>query len=72
MSSSRPSEEKVDARARQLEHGGEGHAGLDDDPEASKRASQRILEESEERTSDPATTDPHSDDVIRRTSEETT
>jgi hypothetical protein len=64
-------EDKVATRARQLEHGGEGHLGLDEDAESAARASQRILEESEERTHDPATTNPESDDVIRRTSEET-
>jgi hypothetical protein len=71
LSSPDPPRDRVAARARELEHGGEGHEGLDGDPESSKRASKHILEESEARTQDPATTDPESDDVIRRSSDET-
>jgi hypothetical protein len=72
LSSADPPRDKVAARARELEHGGEGHEGLDGDPESAARASQRMLEESEARTHDPATTDPESDDVLRRSSDETT
>ena len=72
MSNANPSHDKVASRARELEHGGEGHEGLDGDPKRAARASRRILEDSESRTRDPATTDPESDDVIRRSSEETT
>jgi hypothetical protein len=41
------------------------------DTEAARRAARRMLEDSEARTNDPATTDPEHDGVIRRTSSET-
>ena len=39
--------------------------------ESARLAARRILEESEARTNDPATTDPENPDVIRRSSRET-
>lgn len=41
------------------------------DIDAACKIAQRTLEDSEARTNDPATTDPESEDVIRRTSSET-
>lgn len=41
------------------------------DLDAACKVAQRMLEDSEERTNDPATTDHESDEVIRRTSSET-
>jgi hypothetical protein len=66
-----PSPKTIKDRARKLEHGGEGHEGITDDKEASLRAARQILRESEERLTDPATTDRDDDDVIRRSSEDT-
>lgn len=66
-----PSDEHVKDRAASLEHGGEGHEGVEGDPEAAKRAAEAILEESEERTLDPDTQTHEGGDVPRRTSEET-
>ena len=66
-----PSEEAIEERARKLEHGGEGHEGLRDDRDASRRAAKQILRESEERIADSATTERSEDDVIRRSSEDT-
>jgi hypothetical protein len=42
-----------------------------DDMEAARRAARRRIEDSEERTFDPATTDPEDQGVIRRTSSQT-
>lgn len=65
-------EEHVEDRARELaEGGGEGHEPLEDDPDAAARAARAILEESQERTEDPATLDPEDGSVVRRDSEET-
>jgi hypothetical protein len=66
-----PSAEAIEERARTLEHGGEGHEGLRDNRDASRRAAEQILRESEERIADPATTDRSEDDAIRRSSEDT-
>jgi hypothetical protein len=66
-----PSEEAIEGRARKLEHGGEGHEGLTEDRDASRRAAKQILRESEERMADSATTDRSEDDAIRRSSEDT-
>jgi hypothetical protein len=67
-----PGEEHVDKRAREIAEGGdEGHADVRDDPSAARRAAESTLEESEERTFDPATTDPEDEGVIRRNSDET-
>ena len=42
------------------------------DVEAARKAARRMLEDSEARTNDPATTDPEHDGIIRRTASETT
>jgi hypothetical protein len=65
-----PSAEAIEERARKLEHGGEGQEGLTGDRDASRRAARQILQESEERLADPATTDQTEDDVIRRSSDD--
>jgi hypothetical protein len=65
-----PSSGAIEERARKLEHGGEGHEGLEDDRDASRRAAEQILRESEERIADPATTGRSEDDAIRRSSED--
>lgn len=63
--------EHVEERAKKLARGGEGHTGIEGDPEASDRAASAILEESEERVQDDAARDPLDDSVIRRDSDET-
>ena len=65
-----PQDERVQDRARELLTGREGH-GIEK-PESAEVAAERILEDSEARTFDPATVDPEHDGVPRRTSEETT
>jgi hypothetical protein len=66
----RPSDDKVRQRAREIREGGsEGTAPVEED--AAERMAARLLEESEERTLDPAARDPENDEVIRRSSEET-
>lgn len=42
-----------------------------DDIEGARKAARRMIEDSEERTFDPATVDPRDDGVIRRTSSQT-
>lgn len=65
-------EERVEDRARELAEGGsEGHDPVEGDADAAARAARAILEESEERTADPAARDPEDDSVIRRESPET-
>ncbi|MDQ5815224.1 MAG: hypothetical protein M3516_02860 [Actinomycetota bacterium] len=65
-------EKHIDDRARELAEGGsEGHEALEDDSDAAARAARVILEESEERTADPAARDPEDDSVVRRDSPET-
>jgi hypothetical protein len=67
-----PTEGNVEERARELLDGGrEASAPVAEEPGEATRAARRILEDSEARTADPATTDPTDDDVIRRSSEET-
>jgi hypothetical protein len=67
-----PSEDHVTERARELVEGGsESAPPVAGDEETAARAARRILEDSEARTADPATIDPHDDGVIRRSSEET-
>lgn len=67
-----PDEQSVEDRARELvDGGGEGSERVvEDDPQAARVAARAILEESEERTFDPATVDPEDASVIRRTSDE--
>lgn len=66
-----PSDDAVEERAQELAHGGEDAEELEGRPEDAERAAERILDESEERTFDPATLDPERDTVIRRSSDET-
>jgi hypothetical protein len=67
-----PRREKVERRARELVDGGrEATPPIAEDPETGRRAADRLLEESEDRTFDPAARDPEDDSVIRRSSEET-
>ena len=64
--------DKVERRAKELVDGGrETTPPVTDDHETGRRAAQRLLEESEARTLDPAARDPEDDSVIRRSSEET-
>jgi hypothetical protein len=65
-----PSDDNVEDRARELEHGGEGHEDIEGDESKAERAAEQILEESEGRKFDPATVDPEDDSVIRRDAEE--
>ena len=64
-----PEDERVKERAHGILAGREGHDI--EDPEVAEVAAERILEDSEARTFDPATVDPEHDGVPRRTSEET-
>lgn len=64
-------DERVDQLARKLLRSASEN-GLDPgDLEAARRQARRILEDSEARTRDPATTDPEHEGVIRRSSSET-
>ena len=63
---------RVEERTRELLEGGdEGRSVADDGEGGARRAARRILEESDERTVDPATRDLTDDSVIRRSSDET-
>jgi hypothetical protein len=63
---------RVAERARELLEGGaEGRAPVAEDDAEAEVAARRILEESEERTRDPAARDPEDGSVIRRSSDET-
>ena len=67
-----PGDEQVKHRASALSRGGrEGPSEVAEDDDGARLAAQRILEDSEERTFDPATLDPEDDGVIRRRSGET-
>ena len=57
-------------RAKQLEEGGQEGREEYGDEDAAELAARRILEDSEERTHDPATTDYEDDSVTRRSSRE--
>ena len=64
-------EEKVDRHARELHHGGHDNSEAAEDLDTGRIAARRILEESEERVHQEGAYDPESDDVIRRSTEET-
>jgi hypothetical protein len=64
-------EEKIEQLAAKLLRGGTENGLAAGDIESARRAARRILEDSEARMNDPATTDPEDDGVIRRTSTET-
>ena len=68
MSGSDTFEDKVERLAAKLLRSGDPAAT---DEESARRAARRMLEDSEERTFDPATRDPEQDGVIRRSSSET-
>ena len=59
---------KIERLAAKLLRGGDPAAT---DEESARRAARRMLEDSEERTFDPATRDPEQEGVIRRSSSET-
>lgn len=61
-------EARIESLAAKLLRSGEHDLS---DMEAARRAARRMLEESEERTSDPAVHDHEADGVIRRSSGET-
>lgn len=61
-------EERVESLALKLLREGDPAAG---DLDSARRAARARLLESEERTFDPAVTDPEHDGVVRRTSSET-
>lgn len=63
-----PDDERVEKLARKLMRMGDPAAP---DIESARRSARRMLEDSEERTLDPAARDPEDDGVIRRTSSET-
>ena len=62
--------DKVEALAKKLLRGGEENGLAAGDMESARKAARRILEDSEARTHDPATTDYEDDSVTRRTSRE--
>ena len=64
-------DENVESLARKLLRNADENGLAPDDIESARRVARRMLEDSEARTNDPATTDPELDDVIRRTSSET-
>ena len=61
-------ETKVERLAQKLLRDGDPAAS---DEESARRAARRMLEDSEERTFDPATRDPEEEGVIRRSASET-
>lgn len=64
-------EERVVMLAKKLLRSASENGLEPGDIESACKVAQRMLEDSEARTNDPATTDPESDEVIRRTSAET-
>lgn len=64
-------EEKADRHARELRHGSQDNSEAAEDLDTARIAARRILEESEERVHQRGAYDPESDDVIRRSTEET-
>ena len=63
-------EEKVERLAQKLLRGGDENGFAPDDIEGARRAARRMLEDSEERTTQATDLDPDDDDVIRRSSGE--
>lgn len=64
-------DDRVEALAQKLLRNAAENGLTPGDLEGARRMAQASLEDSEARTLDPATTDPESDEVIRRTSGET-
>lgn len=65
------SEDNVESLARKLLRNAEENGLEPGDLASARRSARRMLEDSEARINDPATTDPEHEDVIRRTSSET-
>ena len=65
-----PTDTSIDAKAEQIRNDA-GNISEMTDEDVSKRAAERILEDSEARTQQAADLDPEDDAVIRRTSTET-
>jgi len=63
-------DDKVEALAKKLFHGGDGNSAAGD-MEVARRQARRMLEESEARTQQASDLDPEDDEVIRRSSRET-
>jgi hypothetical protein len=64
-------DEQVEALALKLLRSPSENGLEPGDIEAARKSARRMLEDSEARTNDPATTDPEHDGIIRRTSSET-
>lgn len=68
---SEATDERIEALAQKLLRNASENGLTPGDLEGARRMAQASLEDSEARTLDPATMDPESDGVIRRTSGET-
>lgn len=66
-----PTSERIEALAQKLLRNAAENGLAPGDIDGARRMAARSLEDSEARTLDPATMDPESDEVIRRTSGET-
>lgn len=64
-------EDKVERHADELGHGTQDNSRAVDDEDTARIAARRILQESEERVHQRGAHDHESDDVIRRSTEET-
>jgi hypothetical protein len=64
-------DEKVERHADELRHGTQDNSLAADDEDTARTAARRILQESEERVHQRGAHDHESDDVIRRSTEET-
>ena len=64
-------DDKIDRHAEELHHGGHDNSPAAEDLDTGRIAARRILEESEERVHQRGAYDHESDDVIRRSTEET-
>jgi hypothetical protein len=64
-------DEKVERHAKELAHGGHDNSPVAEDEDTGRIAARRILEESEERVHQRGAHDHESEDVIRRSSDET-
>ena len=64
-------DEKVERHADGLRHGSQENSRAAEDEDTARIAARRILEESEERVHQRGAHDHESDDVIRRSTEET-
>jgi hypothetical protein len=64
-------DEKVERHADELQHGTQDNSRAVEDEDTARIAARRILQESEERVHQRGAHDHESDDVIRRSTEET-